>query len=45
MKKNERHEKYNTTLLRKPSTIDLQNSKYRKIKKIKLSSHINNFVS
>jgi hypothetical protein len=39
MKKNERHEKWSTILLRKPSTIDIQNSKYKKIKKIKLSSH------
>lgn len=45
MTKNERHEKWSTTLLRKPSTIDIQNSKYKKIKKIKLSSHWNNFVS
>ncbi len=33
MKKNKRHEKWNATLLRKPSTIDIQNSKYKKIKK------------
>lgn len=44
-KKNERGEKWSTTLLRKLSTIDIQNSKYKKIKKIKLSSHRNNFVS
>jgi hypothetical protein len=45
LKKNERGEKWSTTLLRKLSTIDIQNSKYKKIKKIKLSSHRNNFVS